>query len=84
MLSLEFQNFIYFLNNVSFLAMSEPKKIPFTPLKSILPPTFSKYHADEILSRLRDTLDITENLKEVSNIQAVRGKSHLCDNITQT
>ena len=84
MLSLEFQNFIYFLNNVSFLAMSDPKKIPFTPLKSPLSPTFSKYHADVILSRLRDTLDITENLREVSNIQAVRGKSHLCDNITQT
>ena len=58
------------------------KKYLLTPLKSPLSPTFSKYHADVILSRLRDTLDITENLREVSNIQAVRGKSHLCDNIT--
>ena len=58
MLSLEFQNNIFFLNNISFLDISDQKKCPFTPLKSLLPPKFSKYHADVILSRLRDTSDI--------------------------
>ena len=64
MLSLEFKRYIYFLNNISFLDMSDQKKCPFTPLKSPLPPKFSKYHTDVILSRLRDTSDITENLEK--------------------
>ena len=46
--------------------MSGQKKYHLTPLKSPLPQIFSKYHADVILSRLRDTLDITNNLREVS------------------
>ena len=68
MLSLEFQNFVYFLNNISFLAISEQKKCPFTPLKSPLLPKFSKYHTDVILSRLRDTLNI-RGAAQTKNVQ---------------
>ena len=54
-------------------------KCHFTPLKIPLSQKFSKYHADVILSRLRDTLDITNNLREVFKIQAVMGITSACE-----
>ena len=65
-----FNNLYIFLTTFQFWPCPGEKKCHFTPLKSPLPQKISKYHADVILSRLRDTLDIKNNLEKFPKIQA--------------